>query len=149
MDKAALLGSVIEQVKDLKRKATEASKALSVPTEVDEVTVDDCAADSKGSSESAFFRATLCCDDRPEVFSELIRVLKGLKMSIVRADISSVGGRMRSNLVMSTKGSVSMSTLRQSLNVFLSRIASSSVTSNCRIRSKRQRLFLPSNFSHQ
>ncbi|OMO51560.1 hypothetical protein COLO4_37623 [Corchorus olitorius] len=40
MDKAALLGSAIEQVKDLKQKATEVSKVFTVPTEIDEVTVD-------------------------------------------------------------------------------------------------------------
>ena len=157
MDKAALLGSAIEHVKDLKRKATEISKAFTIPTEIDEVTVDcDLHEDisptnTRQSKDKIFIRASVCCDDRPEVFAELIRVLKGLRLSTVKADISSVGGRMKSNLILCNDNGdeegVSPSTLKQSLNVVLSRIASSSAGSNYRIRSKRQRLFLPSQFS--
>ena len=157
MDKAALLGSAIEHMKDLKRKATEISKAFTIPTEIDEVTV-DCdlpeniiPINTRQSKDKIVIRASVCCDDRPEVFAELIRVLKGLRLSIVKADISSVGGRMKSNLIICNDNSgeegVSPSTLKQSLNVVLSRIASSSAGSNCRIRSKRQRLFLPSQFT--
>ncbi|XVE69449.1 hypothetical protein DITRI_Ditri09bG0153100 [Diplodiscus trichospermus] len=158
MDKAALLGSAIDQVKDLKRKATEISKVISIPTEIDEVTVDcDLLEDmnpnnGRQSKHKMFIRASVCCDDRPEVFTELIRVLRALKLSTVKADISSVGGRMKSSLILCNDDSddqegVSPSTLKQSLNVVLSRIASSSAGSNCRIRSKRQRMFLPSQFT--
>ncbi|XWS74793.1 hypothetical protein CRYUN_Cryun01aG0027900 [Craigia yunnanensis] len=158
MDKAALLGSAIEHVKDLKRKAKEISKAFTIPTEIDEVTVDcDLPEDisptnTRQSKEKIFIRASVCCDDRPEVFTELIRVLKGLRLSTVKADISTVGGRLKSNLILCNDNSedqegVSPSTLKQSLIVVLSRIASSSAGSNCRIRSKRQRMFLPSQFT--
>ena len=41
MDKAALLGSVIEQVKDLKRKAMDIGTSITVPTEIDEVSIID------------------------------------------------------------------------------------------------------------
>ncbi|GMI87294.1 hypothetical protein like AT2G40200 [Hibiscus trionum] len=151
MDKAALLGSAIEQVKDLKRKATEIGEAFTIPSETDEVTVDCNVPEDK-----MFIRATVSCDDRPEVFAELIRVLKGLRLSIVNAEISSVGGRIKSELVVCDNNSdkesvpVSMSTLKQLLNVVVNRInalSSDSSKSNCRIRSKRQRLFLPSQFS--
>ncbi|KAG2390093.1 Transmembrane emp24 domain-containing protein [Vigna angularis] len=40
MDKAALLESVIDHVKDLKRKAMDVSRAFTVPTEIDEVSID-------------------------------------------------------------------------------------------------------------
>ncbi|KAL3581674.1 hypothetical protein D5086_016006 [Populus alba] len=159
MDKAALLGSAIDHVKDLKQKATEISRTFTIPTEVDEVTVDcDVSQATNPSStnkdkDSTFIRASVCCDDRPELFSELIRVLKGLRLTIVRADIASVGGRVKSILVLCNKcskeGGVSISTIKQSLNLVLSRIASSSVPSNYRIRSKRQRFFLPSHLSQQ
>ncbi|KAG6760085.1 hypothetical protein POTOM_036586 [Populus tomentosa] len=159
MDKAALLGSAIDHVKDLKQKATEISRTFTVPTEVDEVTV-DCDVSQVTSppstikdKDSTFIRASVCCDDRPELFSELITVLKGLRLAIVRADIASVGGRVKSILVLcsecSEEGSASISTIKQSLNLVLSRIASSSVPSNYRIRSKRQRFFLPSHLSEQ
>lgn len=154
MDKAALLGSVIDHVKDLQRKAIEVSKVFTIPTEVDEVTVDcDVSKDLSSSiinkeKDNTLMRVSICCDDRPELFSELIRVLKGLRLTIVRAEITSVGGRVKGILVLCNKcskeASVSLSTIKQSLNVVLSRIASSSIPSNYRIRSKRQRFFLPS-----
>ncbi|XLT12363.1 hypothetical protein HN51_058053 [Arachis hypogaea] len=42
MDKAALLGSVVDHVKDLKRKAMDVSKSITVPSETDEVTIIEC-----------------------------------------------------------------------------------------------------------
>ncbi|KAA3482023.1 transcription factor bHLH51 [Gossypium australe] len=145
MDKAALLGSAIEQVKDLKRKATEIGKAFAIPSETDEVSVDYNVPEDK-----TVIRVSICCDDRPEVFSELIRVLKGLRLSIVEAEISSVGGRTKSNLILCNESDnregVS-SNLKQSLNVVVNKInalSSDESKSNCRIRSKRQRLFLSS-----
>ncbi|MBA0665539.1 hypothetical protein Goklo_005385 [Gossypium klotzschianum] len=145
MDKAALLGSAIEQVKDLKRKATEIGKAFAIPSETDEVSVDYNVPEDK-----TFIRVSICCDDRPEVFSELIRVLKGLRLSIVEAEISSVGGRTKSNLILCNESDnregVS-SNLKQSLNVVVNKInalSSDESKSNYRIRSKRQRLFLSS-----
>ncbi|TYI08326.1 hypothetical protein ES332_A10G291400v1 [Gossypium tomentosum] len=145
MDKAALLGSAIEQVKDLKRKATEIGKAFAIPSETDEVSVDYNVPEDK-----TFIRVSICCDDRPEVFSELIRVLKGLRLSIVEAEISSVGGRTKSNLILCNESDnregVS-STLKQSLNIVVNKInalSSDESKSSCWIRSKRQRLFLSS-----
>lgn len=158
MDKAALLGSVIDHVKDLKRKAMEVSKAFMVPTEMDEITIDSDpaqAAANSGSNNinmnksrcSIVIRASVCCDDRPELFSELIQVLKGLKLTAVRADMASVGGRIKSVLVLCKDGeedeALCISTLKQSLKLVLSKICASSMAPNCRIRSKRQRFFLP------
>ncbi|KAG2723936.1 hypothetical protein I3843_02G170500 [Carya illinoinensis] len=162
MDKAALLGSVIEHVKDLKRRAMEVSKACSLPTEVDEVIIDydhDQDVNMIGNvdkrEENILIRVSFCCDDRPGLFSELIQVLKGLRLTVVKADIASVGGRIKSALVLCTKlesddqvGVCLMSTLKQSLKLVLSKIASSSsMATNYRIRSKRQRFFLPSPYS--
>ncbi|GLT89206.1 hypothetical protein SLE2022_072000 [Rubroshorea leprosula] len=147
MDKAALLGSAIEHVKDLKREAAEISRAFPVPTEVDEITVDHDANEDENASSGAI-RASFCCDDRPEVFTELIRVLKGLSLSTVKAEIAMVGGRMKSNLILHNKNvdqeTVSLPKIKQSLTTVLSRMASTSAGSNNRIRSKRQRLFFPS-----
>ncbi|MBA0572030.1 hypothetical protein Golob_002394 [Gossypium lobatum] len=86
MDKAALLTSAVEQVKDLKRKAAEISKAFNIPTEMDEVDWDrpqdinpNGSRQGNDSKDKIFIRASVCCDDRPEVFTELIKILKGLK----------------------------------------------------------------------
>ncbi|KAK9283967.1 hypothetical protein L1049_012225 [Liquidambar formosana] len=154
MDKAALLGSVIDHVKDLKRKALDVSKVLTIPTEVDEVTV-ECEGDhhqddacpsnntSEKSKENIFIKASVCCDDRPELFVELIRALKGLRLTTVRADMASLGGRIKSILVLCTKDAeegVSVSNIKQSLGVILSRIASSSAVPNYRITTMRESL---------
>ncbi|KAJ7959630.1 Transcription factor [Quillaja saponaria] len=156
MDKAALLGSVIEHVKDLKRKAIEINKAFTLPTEVDEVTVDqDPAANSQDEisrkankfKHNIVIKASVCCDDRPELFSELIQVLKALRMKAIKADVASVGGRIKSTLVLCSKNNeegVCLNTLKHSLKLVVGKIASASMQSNSRIRSKRQRFFLPS-----
>lgn len=161
MDKAALLGSVIEHVKDLKRKAVEVSKALIVPTDVDEVNIENTTSEN---ASMVYIRATVCCEDRPELFSELIQVLKGQRLSAVRAEVASVGGRVKSVLVLCSNKSdgdddsddqdgqsksVCINSLRNSLKLVLTKIGSSSVSSHCRIRSKRQRFFLPSSHYSQ
>ncbi|KAI4306847.1 hypothetical protein L6164_030091 [Bauhinia variegata] len=155
MDKAALLGSVIDHVKDLKRKAMDIGKALTVPSEIDEVTIDyDPAQDETCTKISKFkdkiiIKASVCCDDRPELFSELIQVLKGLRLTAVKADIASVGGRIKSILVLCSKDNeegVCLSTLKQSLKSAVSKVATSSMASSCTTRSKRQRFFLPSHY---
>ena len=153
MDKAALLGSVIDHVKDLKRKAMDVSRALTVPTETDEVTIEyDPGQDESFTSVNKFkdnivIKASVCCDDRPELFSELIQVLKGLRLTAVKADIASVGGRIKSIFLLCSKDSeegVCLSTLKHSLKSVVTKIASSSMASSCPTRSKRQRFFLPS-----
>ncbi|GFS33555.1 hypothetical protein Acr_00g0029240 [Actinidia rufa] len=147
MDKAALLGSVVEHVKDLKRKALEVSKSLTVPTEVDEVTIDYFYLDQDKTEENIFIKASVCCDDRPELFAELTQALRGLKLTTVRADMASLGGRIKSILVLCTKDGkegVCVNTVVQSLKGVLSRIAAASTASSYRMRSKRQRFFLPS-----
>ncbi|KAK4778371.1 hypothetical protein SAY87_018558 [Trapa incisa] len=156
MDKAALLGCVIDEVKGLKRKASEISKCSLVPTEIDEVNIDLEVPESLGldmadrgsSCGSVFIRASVCCDDRPELFGELVKVLRSMRLTTVRADMASVGGRIISILVLCSeegKEGFCVGTLKQSLRVVLSRIAASaSVAISCRsIRSRRQRFFLP------
>lgn len=170
MDKAALLGSVIEHVKDLKRKAIDIGTSFTVPTEIDEVSIDHDPQDEilssnnnnnnkasfkiKGGNnkEKIVIKASVCCEDRPELFSELIQVLKGLRLNAVKAEIASVGGRIKSILVLCSKDSedsVCLSTLKHSLKSAVTKIAaSSSIPSNCPPRSKRQRFFLPSHYLH-
>lgn len=154
MDKAALLGSVVDQVKDLKRKAMDVSKASTIPTEIDEVTIDYQQPQDEENNiknmfkENIIIKASVCCDDRPELFPELIQVLKGLKLKAIKADIVSVGGRIKSILVLCSKdneeGSVCLTTIKQSLKSAVNKIASLSLASNYPARSKRQRFFLPS-----
>lgn len=156
MDKAALLGSVVEHVKEMKNKTTEISNCMMIPTDVDEVTidyVDDECCSSIAKDRKILLKACVCCDDRPEFFSELNRALKSLRLTTVDANVISLGGRIKSSFILCTssssseEGGICRNKLKQSLKLVLSRIATSCTTStgsNYRIKSRRQRFFLPS-----
>ncbi|OIT19656.1 transcription factor bhlh51 [Nicotiana attenuata] len=75
MDEAALLRSVVEHVKDLKGRAKEITKVVNTPTDIDEVIIEHLDED-ENSSNSIILKVCRCCDDRPELFSELNRALK-------------------------------------------------------------------------
>ncbi|XP_059298722.1 transcription factor bHLH51-like isoform X1 [Lycium ferocissimum] len=157
MDKAALLGSVVDHVKDLKGKTTEISKVLNTPTDIDEVIIEHLneeenkgpasTSTSKRKDNSVILKASFCCDDRPELFSELQRGIKNLKLTIIEADITTLGGRIKGIFLLCHSDNfakdVCMNSLKQSLRVVLSRIAIFPSTSHYRTKSKRQRFFLP------
>ncbi|CAL9236297.1 unnamed protein product [Arabidopsis halleri] len=158
LDKAALLATVIEQVKELKQKATESPIFQDLPTEADEVTVQpETISDFESNTNTIIFKASFCCEDQPEAISEIIRVLTKLNLETIQAEIICVGGRMRINFILkdsncndTTNIAASAKALKQSLCAALNRITSSSSTTSsvCRIRSKRQRWFLSSHYSH-
>uniref|UniRef100_A0A1D1YUG4 Transcription factor AIG1 n=1 Tax=Anthurium amnicola TaxID=1678845 RepID=A0A1D1YUG4_9ARAE len=94
-DKASLLAEVIQHVKELKRQTSEIAEESPVPSESDELTVD------AGSDEEGRFvvRASLCCDDRTDLLPDLIKALKSLKLRTLKAEITTLGGRVRNVLV--------------------------------------------------
>ncbi|XP_010505745.1 PREDICTED: transcription factor bHLH51-like [Camelina sativa] len=159
LDKAALLATVIEQVKELKQQAAESTIFQDLPTEADEVTVQpETISDFESNTETIIFKASFCCEDQPEAISEIITVLTKLQLETIQAEIISVGGRMRINFILkdsntkeTTNVAASAKDLKQSLCGALNRITSSSSSSStssvCRIRSKRQRWFLSSHDS--
>nr|GLL20951.1 transcription factor bHLH51-like [Ipomoea trifida] len=161
MDKAALLSSVVDHVKDLKRKATEITEALAdVPTDTDEVTIDDqhssTAAAINDDQTSNYLKASVCCDDRPELFAEINRALKDLRLTTVQADVTSLGGRVKSVFVLQlcppdmdaveSSNHNMMNSVKHSLKVALCKIAIPASTTSYRIKSKRQRFFLPAHY---
>ncbi|RCV11629.1 hypothetical protein SETIT_2G202100v2 [Setaria italica] len=111
-DKASLLAEVLDHVKELKRQTSAmmvAAAAASVagdddegagpaqllPTEADELAV-DAAADRAGR---LVVRASLCCEDRPDLIPDIVRALAALRMRARRAEITTLGGRVRSVLL--------------------------------------------------
>ncbi|XP_022777312.1 transcription factor bHLH30-like [Durio zibethinus] len=94
MDKATLLGEVIRQVKELKKNATEVSKAFLVPMDDDEVRVEPCVDEANGTSS---FKASICCDYRPELLTDLRKALHALPIKMVKAEISTLGSRLRND----------------------------------------------------
>ncbi|XVF27508.1 hypothetical protein REPUB_Repub14bG0113500 [Reevesia pubescens] len=96
MDKATLLGEVIRQVKELKKNATEASKGCLVPMDDDEVKVEACDDEANGIFS---FKASICCDYRPQLLTDLRQALDALSIKIVKAEISTLGSRLKNDFV--------------------------------------------------
>ncbi|XP_047176849.1 transcription factor bHLH30-like [Vigna umbellata] len=93
-DKASLLAEVIQHVKELKRQTSLIAESSAVPTEADELTVD--AADEDGKF---VIKASLCCEDRSDLLPDLVKTLKALKLRTLKAEITSLGGRVKNVLV--------------------------------------------------
>ncbi|XP_011099996.1 transcription factor bHLH30-like isoform X2 [Sesamum indicum] len=101
-DKASLLGETVRLVKELKKTTSEltaidaetngelsTSLTLMFPSETDDLNVCHC-------ENSGLIRAAFSCDDRPEMIPELIQALKSAEAKVVRAEMSTVGGRTKS-----------------------------------------------------
>eukprot|EP00850_Spirogloea_muscicola_P017949 SM000159S01780 [mRNA] locus=s159:250620:251674:+ [translate_table: standard] len=126
-DKASLLGEVIEYVKDLKRQARDANAAASaggpatvVPGDADELQVELEAvpADGGGGAGKHLICAAMCCKDRPDLLADLVRTLQAaqvggvleltwgsrslqaLKLRTVRAEIVTLGMRVKNVFMM-------------------------------------------------
>ncbi|KAG6471570.1 transcription factor AIG1-like [Zingiber officinale] len=97
-DKASLLAEVIQHVKELKRQTSEIAEESPLPTEADEIAVES-ACDEEGRS--PVVRASLCCDDRPDLIPDLIGALKALRLRVLKAEITTVGGRVKNALLIS------------------------------------------------
>ncbi|KAL0327041.1 UNVERIFIED_CONTAM: Transcription factor [Sesamum angustifolium] len=93
--KASLLAEVIQHVKELKRQTSQLAETSPVPTEIDELTVDNYASDEDGKW---VLKASICCEDRPDLLPDLIKTLKALRLRTVKAEITTLGGRVRNVL---------------------------------------------------
>lgn len=100
MDKATLLTEVISQLKELEKNATEASERFVIPTDIDEVKVEQEEDGLDGAPYS--IKASLCCNYKPGLLSDLRRVLEALHLSIVKAEIATLEGRMKNIFVMAS-----------------------------------------------
>ncbi|KAL8031590.1 hypothetical protein ABFX02_13G035900 [Erythranthe guttata] len=99
MDKAALLGEVVNRVKELRRSMVEATNGALVPTEVDEVIVEEHKDETPNNCKpsTVSIRASLCCDFTSELLSDLREALEEtlpLNVNITRAEIATMGSRM-------------------------------------------------------
>ncbi|OQU90763.1 hypothetical protein SORBI_3001G041500 [Sorghum bicolor] len=96
IDKASLLAKAVERVRDLKQRAAgvgEAAPAHLFPTEHDEIVV-------LASGSGAVFEASVCCDDRSDLLPDLIETLRALRLRTLRAEMATLGGRVRNVLVL-------------------------------------------------
>ncbi|KAG8098727.1 hypothetical protein GUJ93_ZPchr0013g33821 [Zizania palustris] len=100
IDKASLLAKAVERVRDLKQRMAgigEAAPAHLFPTEHDEIVV---LASGGGGGGAAVFEASVCCDDRSDLLPELIETLRALRLRTLRAEMATLGGRVRNVLVL-------------------------------------------------
>ncbi|KAL5210123.1 hypothetical protein ABZP36_005746 [Zizania latifolia] len=98
IDKASLLAKAVERVRDLKQRMAgigEAAPAHLFPTEHDEIVVL-----ASGGGGAAVFEASVCCDDRSDLLPELIETLRALRLRTLRAEMATLGGRVRNVLVL-------------------------------------------------
>ncbi|KAF5206815.1 Transcription factor aig1 [Thalictrum thalictroides] len=98
MDKASLLAEVINNVKELKRTTTEACKGYAIPMDVNEVKVEP---HKDGVQGLLCIKVSVCCEDRPEIFADLRQVLETFDLKTVKAEMSTLGGRMKNVFIMS------------------------------------------------
>lgn len=91
-----MLAEVIQHVKELKRQTSVIEESGPVPTETDEITVDN--ASDEFEDGICVIKASICCEDRSDLLPELIKTLKALKLRTLRAEITTLGGRVRSVL---------------------------------------------------
>ncbi|XP_010920800.1 transcription factor AIG1 [Elaeis guineensis] len=151
MDKASLLGRVIDQVKDLKRKASDIGNCFQVPAEVNEVTVECNQGNGHPGADhgSLYIKATICCNDRPDLFTDLTQAFHDLRLRTIRADITSLGGRVQNVFMLYGKEgnvSVCLSSLKESIEEALSRVVSPDMAPTNVVPSKKQKL-LESHYS--
>ncbi|KAL2496803.1 transcription factor bHLH [Forsythia ovata] len=158
MDKAALLAEVINKVKELRGNVAEATKGTLVSTNVDEVKVEQQGDGHDGASFS--IRASLYCDYRHEILSDLRVALESLPLKTMRAEIATLGSRMVNVFVVTGCNTVNVEntedcqplidSVRQALKAVLDKFyASEEFTSRNIVSSKRRKVsFLsPSNSS--
>ncbi|KAM6548803.1 hypothetical protein CsatB_020479 [Cannabis sativa] len=96
MDKASLLAEVISHLKDLKRKTAETSEDCTIPKDFDEVKVEP---EDEMEGRPYSIRVSLSCDYKPGLLSDLRQALDALQLIIMRAEIATLGCRMKNVFV--------------------------------------------------
>ncbi|KAL0701213.1 hypothetical protein Bca4012_057335 [Brassica carinata] len=96
-DKASLLAEVIQHVKELKRETSVISETNLVPTESDELTVAFTEEEEIGDGRLVI-KASVCCEDRSDLLPEMIKTLKAMRLKTLKAEITTVGGRVKNVL---------------------------------------------------
>ncbi|MCE3050714.1 hypothetical protein HAX54_047935 [Datura stramonium] len=104
-DKASLLAEVIQHVKELKRQTSQIAETnpVLIPSEINELTVDYYDNDAEEEGRNFVIKASLCCEDRSDLLPDLINTLKSLRLKILKAEITTLGGRVR-NVLFITAG---------------------------------------------
>lgn len=146
MDKASLLAGVIKHLKELKRKAAEASEDSVIPNDTDEVKVEQ---DEELEGKPYSIKVSLSCNYRPGLLSDLRQALDDLHLIIMKAETATLGGRMKNVFVMTSCKDentvdgelckVHASTIGQTLRSVLNRFSDSEEFLGTTVSNKRRR----------
>ncbi|CAN4105045.1 unnamed protein product [Withania somnifera] len=137
MDKAALLAKVIVHIKELRVDAAEATKGVLVPTDIDEVKVEQQAEGSDGATYSV--KASLCCDYKHELISDLRQALNTSPKNSEGRDCYGNEG----NIEDTERCQLLVTSVRQALRSVLDKFyASEEFSSRSTLSSKRRRVSL-------
>lgn len=85
---------MIQHVKELKRQTSIIAESSPVPTESDELSVEN-EADEDGRF---VIKASICCQDRNDLLPDLIKTLKAMRLRTLKAEITTLGGRVKNVL---------------------------------------------------
>jgi len=153
MDKATLLARVVDQVKLLKRKAGEATQSMALPPETNEVSIELDTGDTgvvvagTGTDKMIYMKASISCDDRPDLIAGLTQAFHGLRLRTVRADLTSLGGRAQHVFVLCREegcwgsAGASLRSLKEAVRQAVARVASPEMAyGSSSFQSKRQRI---------
>ncbi|KAG5242537.1 hypothetical protein OIU76_010545 [Salix suchowensis] len=132
-DKASLLAKVVQRVKELKQQTSELPGLESFPSETDEVTV---LSDEYSIDGQLIFKASLCCEDRSDLMPDLIEILKSLHLKTLKAEMVTLGGRIRNVLIIAADKDHSV----ESVHFLQNALKSLLERSNSSERSKRRRV---------
>ncbi|XP_068663478.1 transcription factor bHLH106-like [Aristolochia californica] len=97
-DKASLLAKVVQHVKDLKQQTSEITELDLFPSESDEIAVFSC--EPAGGDGRSVLKASLCCEDRSDLLPDLIETIRSLRLKTLRAEMATMGGRVRNVLLL-------------------------------------------------
>ncbi|KAB5519305.1 hypothetical protein OIU85_000277 [Salix viminalis] len=132
-DKATLLAKVVQRVRELKQQTSELSGLETFPSETDEVTVLSGEYSSDGQ---LIFKASLCCEDRLDLMPDLNEILKSLHLKTLKAEMVTLGGRIRNVLIIAADKDHSV----ESVHFLQNALKSLLERSNSSEKSKRRRI---------
>ncbi|KAJ4977952.1 hypothetical protein NE237_008732 [Protea cynaroides] len=134
-DKASLLAMVIQHVKELKQQTSKITELELLPSETDEIAV--FSDDFCGRS---ILKASVCCENRSDLLPDLIQTLKSLHLKTLRAEMATLGGRIRNVLLVTGEDcntDESIGFLRDALKSLVERSSSSDQSKRRRIPDRR------------
>lgn len=88
---------MVQRLKELKQTTSEIERLESLPSETDEVTV--ISLNNNQNDGRIVIKASLCCDDRSDLLTDMIQTLKSLQLRPSRVEMVAIGGRIR-NIVL-------------------------------------------------